>query len=67
MLTPILIYETESWSCTAREEKKTLVCVDESVENDGWKIRRNRVRNQGLKEKVGVGSVLNKVDSARVR
>lgn len=47
-------------------EKKKCCSGEESVENNGGKEKRDRIRNEWVREKVEVAKVLNKMNSARL-
>lgn len=67
ILVPILTYGAETWSITTREEKRIEVAEMKVLRTVLGKTRRDRVRNEWVRERVGVVPVMNRIDSARLR
>src|SRR5678816_4259518 len=66
-LVPTLTYAAETWSITTKEEKRIEAAEMKVLRTIVGKTRRDRVRNEWVRERVGVVPVLNRIDSARLR
>ena len=67
ILIPTLTYGSETWSVTTNEERRIEVAEMKVLRSMLGKTRRDRVRNDWIRERVGVTPVLIRVDSARLR
>src|SRR5678815_3475880 len=59
--------EQKHGAFTTREEKRIEAGEMEVLRTIVGKMRRDRVRNEWVRERVGVVAVLNRIDSARLR
>lgn len=67
ILVPTLTYGSETWSITTREEKRIEAAEMRVLRMIVGKTRRDRVRNEWVRERIGVVPVINRMDSARLR
>ena len=67
ILTPILLYGAETWSMTSKEESRIQTAEMNVLRAISGKTRRDRVRNETIRERVGVKPILNKIDVSRLR
>src|SRR5678815_3504569 len=67
ILTPFLLYEAETWSMTTREESRVQTAEMNVLRAMAGKTRRDIVRNERIREGIGVIPIINKVDVARLR
>ena len=67
VLTPILLYGAETWSMTGREEGRIQSAEMYVLRTIIGKTRRDRLRNERIKEEVCVKAIQNEMDAARLR
>ena len=67
MLTPILLYGEETWSTTTREDSRIQSAEMYFLRVIVGKTRRDRQRNERIREEVGVKAIINKMDAVRLR
>lgn len=67
ILVPTLTYGAETWSVSTREEKRIVAAEMRVLRTMMGKTRRDRLRNEWFRERVGVVPVLNRIDAARLR
>src|ERR1700755_3491542 len=67
VLTPMLLYGAETWSMTGREESRIQSAEMYVLRTIIGRTRRDRLRNERIREEVSVKAMLNKMDAARLR
>ena len=64
ILTPILIFSAETWSATTREESRIQAAEMRVLRLMEGKTRRDRIRNERIRESIGVNPIIHKMDAA---
>lgn len=64
VFTPILIYGSETWRTTKREDSRIKLAEMYVLRTIARKTRRDRQRHERIREEVEVKAILNKMDAA---
>ena len=67
VLTPIMMYGAETWCTTRRQESRIQATEMRMLRAMIGKTRRDRIRNERVRQEVGVVPVLRRIDVARLR
>ena len=67
VLTPTLMYGAEAWTLNKKERSKVQAAEMKTLRAIVKKTRRDRIRNEKIREEVGVSSMLRKIDAAQLR
>lgn len=67
ILTPTLLYGAETWTTTRREESRIQAAEMRVLRTMIGKSRRDRIRNEVIRETVGVKKMILKMDVGRLR
>ena len=67
LLTPIMMYGSESWTMTTRDRSRIQASEMKTLRTIVHKTRRYRVRNVDVRGAVGVGPMMNKIEMGQLR
>ena len=67
IITPTLMYGSETWTMNKKERSKIQASEMRVLRTIVGKTRKDRIRNEKIREEVGVVPVLRKIDAAQLR
>src|ERR1044072_1267856 len=67
ILTPILTYGAECWTTTTVTRSRIQAAEMKPLRTMIGKSKRDRIRNEHIRERIGVSSIRNKIEKAQLR